>query len=122
MLQDFGTDSHALSGFIVSVYTIGYCIGPLITSPASELYGRVMVIYPSFMLFLVCLAVCGESTDVAMFIVFQGLMGCAGITFMISGGAIVADMIPKHRRGLAQSFLTSGPTLVSDRYTLTRQL
>ena len=40
-------------------------------------------------------------------------MGMAGIGFQICGGAVIADVIPVHRRGLALSFMTSAPTLVS---------
>jgi len=110
---DFGTSSDSVASFTVSVYVVGYCFGPLVIAPASELYGRVAVLYPSFVVYLVALAVCGSSTNIATFIVFRALMGFAGITFMICGGAVVADIMPPQRRGLAMSLLTSGPTLVS---------
>ena len=111
---DLGTNNDSLGPFAVSVYTVGYCFGPLLIAPASELYGRVAVLYPGFVLYLVALAVCGSSTNIAVFIVFQAVMGFAGITFLICGRAVVADIIPKRSRGAAVSFMTSGPTLVRE--------
>lgn len=112
-MADLGTSSDSLASFTVSIYSIGYCFGPLLIAPASELYGRVPVLYPSFIVYIVALAVCGSSTNIATFTVFRAVMGFAGITFIICESAIVADVIPQRRRGLALSLLTSGPTLVS---------
>ena len=47
----------------------------------------------------------------AVFIVFRAIMGFAGITFLICGRAVIADIIPPERRGIAVSLMTSGPTL-----------
>lgn len=112
-MADFGTNSDSVASFTISVYVIGYCFGPLLISPASEVYGRVAVLYPGFIVYLVTLAVCGSSSNIATFIVFRAVMGFAGITFLICGMAVIADIIPPQRRGLALSLLTSGPTLVS---------
>ena len=113
VMVDFGTRSDSVASFTVSIYILGYCFGPLLIAPASELYGRVIVLYPSFIVYLVTLAVCGSSTNIVTFLIFRALMGFVGISFMICGAAVIADIIPPQRRGLAMSFLTSGPTLVS---------
>ena len=113
MLEAFGSDSSSLAAFSVSVYTLGYCIGPLVVSPASELYGRVMVLYPSLVICLISFAVCGASTNIVVFIVFRCLMGCAGIGLVITGGAVNADIMPKYRRGIVVGLMTSGLSTVS---------
>ena len=84
-----------------------------LTVTRSELYGRVAVLYPNFIVYLVALAVCGSSTSIVVFILFRALMGFVGITFMICGAAVIADIIPPQRHGFAMSLMTSGPTLVS---------
>jgi len=112
-MTDFGTSSGALSSFTISIYTLGYCFGPLLVAPISELYGRLPVLYPSFIVYLLTLVVCGKSTNIATFIAFRAVMGFAGISFLICGRAVIADIISPQRRGLAVSFMTSGPTLVS---------
>ena len=113
IMTDFKTDSESLATFTISVYLIGFCFGPILFAPASELYGRVTVLYPSFIVYLVALAICGSSTNLGTFTVFRLLMGMAGTGFLICGRAVIADIIPLHRRGLALSFMTSAPTLVS---------
>lgn len=40
LVQDFGITSTELSSFVVSVYLLGYCFGPLLIAPISEMYGR----------------------------------------------------------------------------------
>ncbi|EED15452.1 conserved hypothetical protein [Talaromyces stipitatus ATCC 10500] len=114
VLDDFGTHSDTLSSFTISIYLIGFCFGPLLIAPVSELYGRVIVLYPSFVVYLGALAICGSSNNIAVFIVFRALMGFAGITFLICGRAVVADIIAPKRRGLAVTFITSGATFVTD--------
>lgn len=113
ILADFGTKSDSLGSFTITIYVLGFCVGPLLVGPASELYGRMVVLYPGFILYLITLAICGSSTNIAAFIVVRGVMGVAGITFLICGSAIIADIIPPQRRGLALSIMTSGATMVS---------
>ena len=69
-MTDLKADSDSLGTFTISVYLIGYCFGPLVIAPASELYGRVAILYPSFIVYLVALAKCGSSTNLATFTVF----------------------------------------------------
>jgi MFS family permease len=112
-MADFGTSSESLASFTLSTYLLGYCLGPLLVAPISELYGRVHILYFGFIGYLLSLVVCAKSTNIAEFIVFRTLMGFAGIIFLIGGRAVIADIISPQRRGLAVSFMTSGPTLVS---------
>ena len=92
---------------------LGYVIGPLLIAPMSEVYGRTSILWPAYVLFIVTLAVCGSATTLILFIVIRCVMGFAANALLIVGPAIIADIIPKDRRGLALSMLRSGPTLVS---------
>ena len=113
IMPSFNDNSDSLASFTLSIYVIGYCFGPLLIAPASELYGRIMVLYPSFIVYLASLAACSATTNIATFIVFRAVMRFAGITFLICERAVVADNISKERRMLALSLMTSWPTLVS---------
>lgn len=112
-MDDLGAHSDSLSSFTISVYLVGYCFGPLLAAPVSELYGRLMALYPGFVVYLASLAICGSSHSIAVFIVFRALMGFAGIAFLICGPAIIADIVAPKRRGLAVTVITSGVTFVS---------
>ncbi|CRG90253.1 putative transporter C1529,01 [Talaromyces islandicus] len=110
IMNDLGSHTSSLSAFTISIYLVGYCFGPLLVAPVSELYGRLMALYPGFVAYLAALAICGSSNSIAVFIVFRALMGFAGIVFLICGRAIIADIIAPKRRGLAVTLVTSGAT------------
>ncbi|KAG9570357.1 hypothetical protein KCU97_g16019, partial [Aureobasidium melanogenum] len=40
VLREFKETSVTLAAFVVSVYLLGFAVGPLIISPLSEIYGR----------------------------------------------------------------------------------
>jgi MFS family permease len=39
-METFGVKSNILAGLVVSIYILGFAIGPLIIAPMSEMYGR----------------------------------------------------------------------------------
>ena len=77
------------------------------------MYGRLYVLFPAFVVFMVSLAVCGASDRLALFIAFRAIMGFAGIGFVLLGPAVVADLMPVEKRGLALSVMAAGPVVVS---------
>ena len=116
MMRDFHSDNDSLASLTVSIYTIGYCIGPLIVAPLSEIYGRVMLIYAAYVVFLVTLAICGSTSSLAVLIIFRAIMGFAGLVFVLLGPAMIADFVAKDRHGLAISIVSMGPSLVCFAY------
>ena len=82
-------------------------------TPISELYERIYVAFPAYVISIVSLAVCGASESLPLFIVFRAIMGFAGVGFVILGPAVVADLMPVEKRGLALSVMTTGPVVVS---------
>ncbi|ESZ98417.1 hypothetical protein SBOR_1198 [Sclerotinia borealis F-4128] len=111
IMADFHSTNDSIASLTISIYTIGYCLGPLVVAPMSELYGHVTVIYPGYIGFMLALAVCGSSRSLLLFIVFRAIMGFAAITFVLMGPAIVADLIPRERRGFALSIMSAGPVV-----------
>jgi MFS family permease len=114
MLELSSNNSGSLASLTISIYVIGYCLGPLVVAPLSELYGHIAVLYPAYVVFIAALAVCGSSKYLALFIVFRAVMGFGAITFVLIGPAIVADLVPRERRGLALSVMSTGPVIVSN--------
>lgn len=43
VLTEFGTSNETIGSFIVSIYILGYALGPLVLAPLSEIYGRLPV-------------------------------------------------------------------------------
>jgi MFS family permease len=108
MMQEFRDDSSAMASLVVSVYVIGFALGPLVFAPLSETYGRLVIYHVSNVLFLAFTAGCALSTQTGMFVAFRLLAGCVGATPMVLGGGSIADIIPPERRGAAMTIWGTG--------------
>ncbi|KAK6209988.1 major facilitator superfamily protein [Colletotrichum tabaci] len=108
MMKEFRDDSSAMASLVVSVYVVGFALGPLVFAPLSEIYGRLYVYHVSNVLFLVFTAGCALSTQTGMFVAFRLLAGCVGATPMVLGGGSIADIIPPERRGTAMTLWGAG--------------
>ena len=111
-MREFHSDSDELASFVVSIYIIGFCVGPLFIAPLSEVYGRSIFIHGSNAFFIVFTVACAVSTSLPMFIVFRLLMGIAGSVPLTIGGGVIADLIPPAERGNAMSLWIMGQRLV----------
>ncbi|KAL8701325.1 MAG: hypothetical protein Q9201_004965 [Fulgogasparrea decipioides] len=109
--SEFHNTSEALSSFAVSVYILGFGIGPLICSPSSELWGRNIVFNVTNMLFIVFTAACAVSNSLAMLTGFRFLAGCAGSAALTIGGGTIADVMPSEKRAKAMAIFVMGPVL-----------
>ncbi|KAL8733167.1 MAG: hypothetical protein Q9181_003698 [Wetmoreana brouardii] len=109
--SEFHNTSEALSSFAVSVYILGFGIGPLILSPSSELWGRNIVFNVTNVLFVVFTVACAVSNSLAMLTGFRFLAGCAGSAALTIGGGTIADVMPPEKRGKAMAIFVMGPVL-----------
>lgn len=113
ILRDFhAQDKDSLGTLSISIYTLGYCIGPLIVAPISEIYGRIWLLRVAYVVFPLTLIGCGASRSIGAFIAFRAIMGFAGIVFLLLGAAIVPDIMPKEKRGLSLGTMLTGAGLV----------
>jgi MFS family permease len=62
----------------LSLYTLGFTIGPIIAAPMSELYGRRAVYWTTLPLLLIFTAIAGASNNVPLLIVTRLLAGIGG--------------------------------------------
>lgn len=96
---------------MVSVFLLGYCFGPLVIAPLSEMYGRLPLYHACNILFCIFSIACALSQSVGQLIAFRFLAGTAGSSPLTLGGGSIADMIPKERRGSMMAIWTLGPLL-----------
>jgi multidrug resistance protein len=111
VLSEFHSTSTTLASFVVSVYVLGYCIGPLIVAPLSEIYGRLPVYNVSNVLFLIFTVACAVSSSLPMLIVFRFFAGAVGSTPISIGGGTFGDLFRVEERGAAMSVWAMGPLL-----------
>lgn len=111
VMAEFGSDSTLLASFIVSVYLIGYCFGPLVIAPLSEMYGRSPLYYVCNVIFVIFTVACALAPNMAAFPIFRLLAGLVGSCPLTIGAGTLADMIGPERRGMAMSWWICGPLL-----------
>lgn len=79
LMKKFHSDSDEIAAFTVSIYLIGFSVGPLFLSPLNELYGRSPIMHASNILFLVFSVACANYVNLPMLEVFRLLLGFAGM-------------------------------------------
>ncbi|KAJ5358646.1 MFS general substrate transporter [Penicillium cataractarum] len=103
VMKTLHSDNSELESFVVSIYVIGFAVGPLLVAPLSELYGRAIVYNVSNVIFLSATIGCALSTNVGMFLAFRLICGCAGATPLALGGGSISDLMEPERMGTAMA-------------------
>jgi MFS family permease len=111
VMKDFHTTNLELMSFVVSVYLIGYCFGPLMIAPVSELYGRLIVYNVCNVLYVVFTVACAVAPNLASLIVFRLFAGLAGSCPLTIGAGSIADMFIQEQRGAAMAAWAIGPLI-----------
>ena len=111
LATEFSITSSTVTAMTVSLYVLGFALGPLLLAPLSELYGRLVIYYGCNFVYIAFTIGCAFSTNVAMFLVFRIICGCAASGPMSIGGGTVADLFPQEERGKAMALFTVGPLL-----------
>ncbi|KAK9424332.1 putative Major facilitator superfamily domain-containing protein [Seiridium unicorne] len=108
---EFGNTNSILAAMPVSIFLLGFAVGPLLLAPLSEIHGRAMVIVFSSAWFCAWQIGCGLSPTLNSLIAFRFLAGIGGSAPLTLGGGIIADLFPVEERGFAISIWTVGPTI-----------
>ncbi|KAI0157579.1 major facilitator superfamily domain-containing protein [Xylariaceae sp. FL1272] len=109
--EEFNNHSVILATFVVSVFVLGFAVGPLFLAPLSEMYGRVPVYHVCNVLFIVFTVACAVASSIGQLVAFRFLAGFAGVASVTIGGGSIADMVPREQRARAISAYTLGPLL-----------
>ncbi|RHZ49637.1 MFS transporter [Aspergillus thermomutatus] len=111
VMREFHSTDTMLASFVVSVFVLGYMVGPFLTAPLSEMYGRVPLYHACNILFLIFTIACAVAQSLPQLIVFRLLAGVAGVCPLTIGSGTVADMIPKEKRAGIMAIWALGPIL-----------
>ena len=78
--------SEEIATLTISMFVVGYCVGPLLWGPLSEVYGRKKPIVAAFLLYTGFQVGCALSPNTGAILVFRFLGGtCAAASLVISG-------------------------------------
>lgn len=111
VMDDFESSNDVISSLIVSIYVLGWGLGPLVVAPLSEVHGRLAVYTASNVLYIIFTAACALAPNLASLVVFRLLAGTMGSTPLTIGGGTISDLVPIQQRGLALSLYMFGPIL-----------
>ncbi|KAI0010542.1 putative MFS transporter [Xylariaceae sp. FL0662B] len=111
LAQDFQIKNWTLQTFTVSIYVLGFAVGPLALAPMSELYGRLPCYHLANLIYFAFTIGCAVSSNTAMFMVFRFIAGCMASVPMTIGGGTIADLMPSENRGKAMAMFGVGPLL-----------
>jgi hypothetical protein len=104
--SDLGLNNDTLASFIVSVFILGYAVGPLVISPLSEMYGRRPLYHVNNVLFTCWNLGNALAPTWRAVIVFRLLAGLAGSCSVTIGSGSIADCVRKERRGLVTTIFS----------------
>lgn len=106
--RDLKTEDETLATFSLTIYVLGFALGPLLFAPLSEVYGRAPVYRICLSLFLLCTVGCAVSNSIGMLVAFRFMAGCLGAAPVAIGGAVVGDLFMVSERGTAMSIYQAG--------------
>ena len=105
---DFKNTSQLLGSFAVSVYILGFAVGPLFLSPLSEIYGRCIVLNISNVFFCAFTLGCALAPNLGGLIGMRFLAGLGGSACLTIGTGVIADIFVPAQRGKAVAVYSMG--------------
>ena len=111
VMSDFHSNSSTLATFVVSIFVLGFAIGPLLLAPLSEMFGRTVVYHVCNIGFIAFTVACAVASNLNMLVAFRFFAGFVGVAVITCGSGNIADMMPQEQRGRAMSAWAMGPLL-----------
>lgn len=95
----------------VSLYVLGFAIGPLIWAPMSELYGRQVLFFGTYAMLTIFNAGAVGAQNIQTLLVLRFFAGAFGSSPLTNAGGVIADIFEAKERGLALSIFAAAPFL-----------
>lgn len=110
LLMQFHCSSE-LFALGISLYVLGFAIGPALWAPLSELYGRRILFVTTHTCLVAFVAGSAGVNSIAALLVLRFLTGMFGSSPLTNSGGVIADLFPASQRGLAMIFFCTAPFL-----------
>lgn len=102
--EDFGISSSVVSSLTISLYLIGYVVGPIFFAPVSEFYGRKWVSVVAFSWFTLMSIGCALAPNLGALLAFRFLSGIgASAPLSVVGGQLADIWNDPVQRGRGES-------------------
>ncbi|KAF2131402.1 MFS general substrate transporter [Dothidotthia symphoricarpi CBS 119687] len=93
----------------VSLFVLGFALGPLLWAPFSELYGRQLVFAGTYIAFTAFNAGVAGAPNIVALLVLRFLAAAFGSSPLTNAGGVIADLFSANERGLAMSIFSAAP-------------
>lgn len=93
----------------LSLFVIGFSLGPVIWAPLSESIGRQIPFFISFLLMAAFCAGCAGAQNIQTLLILRFFAGAFGSSPLTNAGGIVSDMFTSQQRGLALLLFAATP-------------
>ncbi|KAE8222818.1 hypothetical protein CF319_g4049 [Tilletia indica] len=104
-----GTEVQLTLG--VSLWVLGFALGPLIWAPCSESYGRRNTLLFTYAFLTLWNGVCICAPNLTALLIFRFLAGAFGSSPLTNSGGTIADIFPASQRGLGMAVFCAAPFL-----------
>ncbi|KAI3559124.1 MFS multidrug transporter [Colletotrichum abscissum] len=95
----------------VSLFVIGFALGPLVFAPLSEMFGRQLIFVITFGALTAFNAAAAGSKNIETLLILRFLAGTIGSALLTNAGGVIADMFSADERGLANALFATAPFL-----------
>ncbi|PQE12998.1 MFS multidrug transporter protein [Rutstroemia sp. NJR-2017a BBW] len=93
----------------VSLFVLGFAIGPLLWAPLSELYGRQVLFLGTYLALTAFNAGAAGSQNIQTLLILRFFAGAFGSSPLTNAGGVIADMFAASHRGVAMAIFASAP-------------
>lgn len=109
--KEFGVTDATISSMTVSIFLLGFAIGPLFFAPLSEMYGRMIIMHLSTFVFFIFTIGCAVSQTSTQMIVLRLLSGLSGSAPLALGAGILSDVWAPMELARASAIYALGPLI-----------
>ncbi|KAF7880955.1 uncharacterized protein EAF02_006846 [Botrytis sinoallii] len=110
IIEDFNVSTEVIT-LGVSLFVLGFAIGPLMWAPLSELYGRQVLFFGTYAMLTVFNAGAAGAQNIQTLLIMRFLAGAFGSSPLTNAGGVIADMFSASHRGIAMSIFAAAPFL-----------
>lgn len=95
----------------VSLFVLGFAIGPLFWAPLSELFGRQILFTTTYACLTIFNAAAAGSQNIQTLLILRFFAGSFGSSPLTNAGGVLADMFNADERGMAMTLFAAAPFL-----------
>lgn len=103
--------SNIVATLGLSLFVLGFSVGPLIWAPLSEQIGRQLPFFVSFLCLSAFTAGCAGARNIETLLILRFFAGAIGSSPLTNAGGVVSDMFVAEQRGLALCLFAATPYL-----------